>query len=99
MGVATVVPITLHSWRRKDPKTRRWRVLGWKMTADQAKDWAAKEGVELEMVDGSAETREPIATGWGSSVGARGATFFHAHCTEAIVRHFDDFGAKGPDDE
>lgn len=50
-------PITLYSWRRKDPGTGRWRVLRWKMTDDDAREWAAKEGAELERAPNSEEVR------------------------------------------
>lgn len=52
--------IMLHSWRRKDPHTGRWRVLRWKMTEEDAKRWASKEGAELEKVLGSDETRADV---------------------------------------
>ena len=55
------MPITLHSFRRKDPSTNRWRVLRWKMDNDQAKEWAAKEGAEIEKVPGSEEVRIPVS--------------------------------------
>lgn len=54
------MPITLYSWRRKDPRTGRWRELRWKMTDEDAQAWAAKEGAELEKVLNSAETRIDI---------------------------------------
>jgi len=52
--------LTLHSWRRKDPRTGRWRVLRWKMTDNSARQWAEKEGAEIEKVPGSEEIRTDV---------------------------------------
>ena len=52
--------ITLYSWRLKEPRTGRWRLLRWKMTEDDARQWAAAEGAELERVEGSEEVRTPV---------------------------------------
>ena len=54
------MPITLYSWRIKDPRTGRWRVLRWKMTEEDAQAWAKKEGAELEKVPNSEETRTDV---------------------------------------
>jgi hypothetical protein len=51
------VPLTLYSWRRKDPSTGRWRLLRWKMGDEEARLWAEKEGAELEKVPNSEEVR------------------------------------------
>ena len=50
--------VTLHSWRMKDPRTGRWRLLRFKLSDDQARDWTEKEGVELGKVPGTEERRE-----------------------------------------
>ena len=62
------MPITLYSWRHKDPSTGRWRVLRWKMTEPDAAQHARVYGVEVEKVAGSAEVREPVTIGWGGFV-------------------------------
>jgi len=54
--MATTVTI-LHSWRMKDQRTGRWRLLRFKLADQDAKAWADKEGVELQKVEGSAERR------------------------------------------
>jgi hypothetical protein len=82
--------ITLHFWRRKDLHTGRWRVLAWKMTDDDARRWAAREGAEIEKVPNSEEAR--------TAVSGYGAVFFPAQSTESIEHHFDDLGAR-PEDE
>ena len=78
--------ITLYPWRRKGPLTGRWRVLRWKMTDEDAKQWAEKEGAELEKVPGSDKVRSDA---WG-----QGAVFSSAQSTGAIEQHFADLGAK-----
>ena len=57
-------------WRVREPRTGRWRVLRWKMTAAAAAAWAASQGViEIEKVEGSAETREDhYGRGYGQHV-------------------------------
>ena len=61
MGLRTTTPMPLvvYSWRRKDPRTGRWRLLRWKMNDGDAQAWAKMEGAELERVEGSAEERTP----------------------------------------
>ena len=83
------MPLTLYSWRRKDPHTGRWRLLAWKMTEDDARRWAAKESAELEKIPNSEEAR--------TAVSGYGAVFFPAQSTEAIAQHFDDLGANSDD--
>lgn len=39
--------------RRKDPRTRGWKTLQWKMTEEYALEWALKNGREIEKVEGS----------------------------------------------
>ena len=85
------MPLTLCSWRRKDPRTGRWRVLAWKMTEDDARRWASRESAELEKIPNSEEAR--------SAVSGYGAVFFPAQSTDAIEQHFTDLGAKREDDE
>lgn len=85
------VAINLYSWRRKDPRTRRWRVLRWKMTVEDAKRWAKQESAEIEQIPNSEEIR--------TDVSGRGAVFFPAQSTEAIEQHFTDLGAKPEYDE
>jgi len=85
------MPLTLNSWRRKDPRTGRWRVLAWKMTDENARQWAAKEGAEIEKVPNTEEVT--------TDVSGRGAVFFPARSTEAIENHFVDLGAKLEDEE
>ena len=48
-------PVILYKWRIRHKPTARWRQLRWMMTEEQAAAWAAKEGVEIEMVEGSRE--------------------------------------------
>ena len=83
------MPITLHSWRRKDPRTGRWRVLAWKMTEDDARQWASRGSAEIEKVPNSEEVR--------NAVSGYGAVFFPAQSTKAIEQHFDDLGANPND--
>lgn len=52
--------VTLYSWRRKDPRTGRWRALRWKMTEDDVRQWAAMEGAEIQKVSGTDETRADL---------------------------------------
>ena len=78
--------VTLYSWRRKDPRTGRWRKLTWRMTEASAAEHAKVYGVELEKVAGSEEVREDLR--------GTGATFFHAHCSAAIEAHFDKVQAR-----
>jgi hypothetical protein len=80
------LPIALHSWRRKDPHTGRWRLLRWKMTDEHANRWAERERAEIEKVPNSDEIRTPVS--------GRGAVFFLAQSTEAIEQHFADLGAR-----
>lgn len=62
--------ITVYGWRIRDKRTGRWRKLCWQMTEQDASKWAAKEGVEIEKIEGSSEVRHPILDGWGGSVPA-----------------------------
>jgi len=55
--MASIVTI-LHSWRMKDQRTGRWRVLRFKLSDDQAREWAEKDGAELEKVPSTEERRE-----------------------------------------
>ena len=50
--------VILYSWRHKDPRTGRWRLLRFKLSDDQARDWTESEGVELEKVPNTEERRE-----------------------------------------
>lgn len=83
--------LTLNSWGRKDPRTGRWRVLRWKMTEDDARQWAARESAEIEKIPNSEEVR--------TAMSGYGAVFFPAQSNEAIEQHFTDLGAKPEDDE
>ena len=49
-------------WRRRvyDPQKKRWQELRWRMSEDQAAKWAAKEGVQIERIEGSREERQDI---------------------------------------
>ena len=49
--------VTLHSWRTKDQRTGRWRLLRFKLSEKDAKEWAEKEHIPLEMVPNTAERR------------------------------------------
>ena len=83
--------ITLYSWRRKDPRTGRWRKLTWKMTEEDARGWARKETVEIEQVEGSAQERQPIGlmpSGTIPLASRKGATFFPAQSTDVIDEYF-----------
>jgi len=59
---------TVDRWRIKDKRTGHWRTLRWQMSEEDALDWAAKEGVEIQQIENSAEVRKPIETDWGGSV-------------------------------
>ena len=48
----------LHSWRMKDQRTGRWRLLRFKLSDDDARKWIEKESVELEKVPNTEERRE-----------------------------------------
>ena len=74
--------IAVYSWRRKDPRTGRWRVPAWKMTDDDALRWAAREGAELERVAGSEETR--------TDVGGYGVVFFPSQSTGTTNIDFEE---------
>ena len=50
--------VTLYSWRHKDPCTGRRRVLRFKLSDDQAREWTEKESVELEKLPNSDEHRK-----------------------------------------
>lgn len=50
----------VHSQRRKDPRLGRWRELRWKMTDESAREWAEREGAELEKVPNSVEVRTDV---------------------------------------
>ncbi len=54
-------PIILWLWRVRKPAERGWRELGWRMTEEQAKAWAAKNGYEMDRVPGSAEVPKSVA--------------------------------------
>ena len=90
-GLAAVVSITLYSWRRKDPRTGRWRKLAWKMSDEDAKRWAIREEAQIEKIPNSEEVR--------TAVSGYGAVFFPAQSTDAIEQHFTDLGAKREDDK
>jgi hypothetical protein len=90
MVVIYGMTLSLYSWRRKDPRTGRWRVLAWKMTEEDARKLSEREGTELERVPNSEEIRTPVS--------GYGAVFFPAQSTGAICQHFDDLGAR-PEDE
>ncbi len=60
--------VTVYGWRIRDKRTGRWRKLRWKMAEKDAAQWAAKEGVEIEKIEGSAEVRHPYEAGWGGHV-------------------------------
>ncbi len=66
-------------------------MLAWKMTEDDACQWAARASAELEKVPNSEEAR--------TAVSGYGALFFPAQSTEAIEQHFDDLGARSEGDE
>jgi hypothetical protein len=55
--MATTVTI-LHSWRMKDQRTGRWRLLRFNLSDDQPREWTENEGVELEKVPNTEERRE-----------------------------------------
>jgi len=42
-----MVVTILHSWRMRDPRTGRWRLLLFKLSGDQARGMTEKDGVEL----------------------------------------------------
>jgi hypothetical protein len=49
----------VHQWLAQMPTTRKWRVLGWKMTEKEAQAWAAASNIrKFEKVAGTAEVRE-----------------------------------------
>lgn len=72
--------VALYSWRRKDPRTGRWRVLGWKMTDNEAARWAERKGTEVEKALNSEETRAPVA--------GYGAVFIPARSSAMIAQDF-----------
>ena len=78
--------LTLLSWGQNDPRTGRWRKLGWKMTEGDAAEQNRVYGIELEKVPESEEVREDLRGG--------GVMFFDAHCTEAIQTHFGQMQAR-----
>ena len=83
--------IPLCSWRRKDPRTGRWRVLAWNITDEDAKRWRTREKAQIEKL--------PSADAVRTAVGGYGAVFFPAQSTEAIEQPFADLGAKPENDE
>ena len=52
--------VAVYRWRIKDKRSGRWRVLRWMMTEEDAADWARKEGVEIERVEGLREVRTDV---------------------------------------
>lgn len=66
--MAELPNVILWKWRVLNPETSRWRELTYRMTEEQAQQKAAREGVRLERIEGSAEERTPITTGWGQHV-------------------------------
>ena len=49
--------IILWKWRARGKLDRKWRVLSWRMTEEQAAAWSKSEGRDIEKIEGSAEER------------------------------------------
>ena len=85
------MPLVLYSWRRKDPRTGRWRALRWKMTDADAAAWAKREGVEIEQIPGSREERTASGQFTPPVPGcSTGAMFITAQSVGAIEAYFDE---------